>query len=60
MKTLQQVLEQAESLSRNRGDKYDIIARKIRKLIELKGADCLVSDVSVEEVNAIKLVDTYI
>jgi hypothetical protein len=43
-----------------RQDAYKIQASKIQKLIAVKGAACPVGDVSIQDVDNIKLVDIYI
>lgn len=40
-------------------DAYKIQAKKLQKLIAIKGASCPVSNVSIEDVNQITLIDTY-
>lgn len=40
-------------------DAYAIAARKLQKLIEVKGADCPVSEVSVQDVANIHIVNTH-
>jgi hypothetical protein len=42
-----------------RQDAYKIHASKLQKLIAVKGPTCLVCDVSVQDVDNIKLVDIY-
>lgn len=60
--TLKQVLAELLAKAEVVGYKqhaYAVQAMRMRKLITLKGEDCLVSDVSIEDVNAIKIINIY-
>ena len=62
MMTLKQVLAELLAKAEVVGYKqhaYAVQAMRMRKLIELKGENCPVGSVSIEEVNNIRIIDMY-
>lgn len=60
--TLKQVLAELLARAEVVGYKqkaYAVQAMRMRKLIELKGENCPISEVSIEEVNSISIINIY-